>query len=418
MPQRRFFHATGCAIIAFCIATLLNGCTFPPTPARICHLPADIAFQQLPLVADGMIYFGGEFGTVSALNASDGKVIWRTTITQNYLKATPVLANGVLYFGVNNHAVALSASDGKVIWQTNDTQQSSYYGTPALNVQDGLLYFTDGNSVIALHSADGTPAWSTQVIPTMTTYDPLAVSIKDSPVVAGDTVYVGADGVYALDATSGKLRWHTATSVTGAPYAAPVIVGDTLYVSAIDNTESAPQSTPIGKSSYVDALRASDGQRLWHAIIAGWDATNVMIHGATAYLGVQSQTSDGHGFSTIVAIATATGAQQWSAQQAGMINYNSDFPPLVTDDAIYLGGHPLTALDATSHERRWSIGGSYRPATPAAVVAGVLYVGLGGAANFACGATHQQSIDGTVLALHTDNGQVIWKQTLPSIQTP
>ncbi|MBN2294868.1 MAG: PQQ-binding-like beta-propeller repeat protein, partial [Pirellulales bacterium] len=75
-------------------------------------------------------------------------------------------------------------------------------------------------------------------------------------VVAGNMVYFGSsadDKVYALDATSGKLRW---TFITGGPIRlAPTIAGGKLYVGSDDG--------------YIYCLSAADGRLLWRQPVHG-----------------------------------------------------------------------------------------------------------------------------------------------------
>ena len=54
-------------------------------------------------------------------------------------------------------------------------------------------------------------------------------------------------GVYALDITTGELKWKFATKKTFS--SSPCIVGEVLYSGGVD--------------CYVYALRLEDGQKLW-----------------------------------------------------------------------------------------------------------------------------------------------------------
>ncbi|MGB3082666.1 MAG: PQQ-binding-like beta-propeller repeat protein, partial [Candidatus Omnitrophota bacterium] len=58
--------------------------------------------------------------------------------------------------------------------------------------------------------------------------------VNSSPVVSGDTVYVGSeDGfLYALDKESGDLKWKFQTG--SAVNSSPAVSGDTVYVGSED----------------------------------------------------------------------------------------------------------------------------------------------------------------------------------------
>jgi outer membrane protein assembly factor BamB len=62
--------------------------------------------------------------------------------------------------------------------------------------------------------------------------------------VAGGTVYVGSqDGqVYALDATTGSLRWSYPTG--GPVYSGPAVAGGTVYVGSDDHKVYALSAGP------------------------------------------------------------------------------------------------------------------------------------------------------------------------------
>ena len=76
------------------------------------------------------------------------------------------------------------------------------------------------------------------------------------PVIGGDMVFFGSsadDKVYALDATSGAVRW---TFITGGPVRlAPTLAAGKLYVGSDDG--------------YVYCLSAEDGKLLWRQVVHG-----------------------------------------------------------------------------------------------------------------------------------------------------
>ncbi len=76
-------------------------------------------FSPFSAVANGVVYIGYEYpdGSLYALNASTGDLIWKYT-TGNDVITSPAVANGVVYVGSeDNHVYALNASTGALLWK-------------------------------------------------------------------------------------------------------------------------------------------------------------------------------------------------------------------------------------------------------------------------------------------------------------
>ena len=132
-------------------------------------------------------------------NVGSLQLKWSYT-TGGSVYSTPIVVNGVVYFGSFDHNVyALNASTGAVLWSfpTGDLIYSS------VALANGVVYAgsMDGD-LYALNARTGSLRWS---------YPTGPVNVG-SPTVANGVVYVGggSDGVlYALDAKTGALRWSS-----------------------------------------------------------------------------------------------------------------------------------------------------------------------------------------------------------------
>lgn len=97
-------------------------------------------------VSDGEIYVAsndaGTNGTVLALDAEDGSILWRHEVGEPIYGGSMALANGVLYRGTfGGTAFAVDTTDGAVLW-TDDV------GAPlagGLSIVDGTLYIGYGS---------------------------------------------------------------------------------------------------------------------------------------------------------------------------------------------------------------------------------------------------------------------------------
>jgi outer membrane protein assembly factor BamB len=222
------------------------------------------AFSDL-CVADGAIFFQNE-GKLYGYS-QDGHLLWPPlTLFPSDLNHTPTFeyystsafANGLLYLGLfNGTLTAISAATGRVVWSTPVTSGQS--GTAKLlsaqllqmspAVATGLVYIGASDGYLyALDAATGAARWKAQLVKFGQTFDEFAV--MSVPVIAGDVVYLQAgtsDGVSmqqgtlcAVQAHSGKVLWQIDPTklslpqqipeVTAIPNFQPAYVsGETVY---------------------------------------------------------------------------------------------------------------------------------------------------------------------------------------------
>ena len=187
--------------------------------------------ESSPLAWGTTVYFGAQDGTVYAINAPSGTVLW-TYHADGSVKGGVSYANGILYFAdYDGRAYAVRARDGHQIWAASTSGadlgfgSGNFYSTPA--VAFGRVYIgnTDGR-VYSFAASTGQLAWATAT----------GAYVYSSPAVAnvsglGPTVYIGSyDGnLYAFNAQSGTVRWtHNAG---GRISGSPTIGGDVVYYS-------------------------------------------------------------------------------------------------------------------------------------------------------------------------------------------
>ncbi len=90
---------------------------------------------------------GGNGGSVYALDAQTGEVVW-SYATGGAVISSPAVANGVVYVGsFNDNIYALSAATGAVLWsyQTGTRVESS----PA--VSNGIVYVGSSDTIYTFH---------------------------------------------------------------------------------------------------------------------------------------------------------------------------------------------------------------------------------------------------------------------------
>jgi outer membrane protein assembly factor BamB len=134
-------------------------------------------------VVKGVLYLNAR--GITALNASNGTVLWNTSI--QYASGMPAVANGMLYIGSlrKGNVYALNTKTGKVLWtyQTGGPVESS------VAVANGVVYVsaTNASGMYALNAQTGKLLWNYNTGFT-----------QSSPIIVNGMVYVGSGGTYAF----------------------------------------------------------------------------------------------------------------------------------------------------------------------------------------------------------------------------
>jgi outer membrane protein assembly factor BamB len=220
------------------------------------------------------------------------------------------------------------------------------------------------------------------------------------PSLADGIVYLGTQaGVYARDASTGKLRWHTRIGLDfdSAPAVADGIVyaGGYQYKSEIDgylyaisaasgrklwrfdtgNAITVPQSPAVANGVvYVSnnttlyALNAATGSQLWSfAGPAEGELGNIAVSGGVVYLTVEGG---------LDALNAGTGDVLWHAPIPGDDVLGT---PMVAGGVVYVGSNlVLYAISASSGSQRWLhyfSGATGLSFLETAAAKGVIYVG-------------------------------------------
>ncbi|MGA2031134.1 MAG: PQQ-binding-like beta-propeller repeat protein [Thermoguttaceae bacterium] len=151
-----------------------------------------------PIVSGGMVYVPTYAGKLHALSAADGATQW-TFQAGGYLRHSPAVAGGRIYFGAGDGKVYCLATDGTLVWSA--PTGSSFWTSPA--VAGGLVLLGARDGVFYAFAADrGQKVWQTE---------PLGAAILTSASVHEGTVYFASEerAAYAADLRSGKILWRT-----------------------------------------------------------------------------------------------------------------------------------------------------------------------------------------------------------------
>jgi outer membrane protein assembly factor BamB len=190
--------------------------------------PMDTPYGQSVVVADGIIYALGFYGTLSAIDTATGRRLWNVGLLDQDQQApqTPALAvsGGNAYINSSYGPLySVSLTTRKVNW----TYQAEAWPTAAPVIAGGLVYFVDHNGTVhAVTMATGKRAWTF----------PAGITVSISgPAVAGGYVYVATQGgLQQLHATTGAPGW-TYTPPGGTKFVSTPAVGNGLVFAGCDD---------------------------------------------------------------------------------------------------------------------------------------------------------------------------------------
>ena len=315
--------------------------------------------------------YGGDLGNthyspldqISAANFDKLEVAWRFK-TSNLgprpefnLESTPLMANGILYAaaGTRRSIVALDAATGELLWVHSEKEGPRGSAAPRQLSGRGLAYWTDGREERILYVTPG--------------YRLVALNAKTGLPVPGfgqnGVVDLKLDDDQQIDLVTGEVGLH----------ATPVVAGDTVIVGAAHRSGGVPRSKTNVKG-YVRGFDVKTGKRLWifHTIPrpgefgyntwekdsadytgnAGvWGQISVDEELGMVYLPVELPTGDyygghrpGNGLfgESLVAVDLKTGQRQWHYQLVHHGIWDMDIPcaPILVD--LTINGQTVKAV--------------------------------------------------------------------------
>ena len=315
--------------------------------------------------------YGGDLGNthyspldqINAANFSKLEVAWRfKTVNlgprpEFNLEGTPLMANGVIYStaGTRRDVVALDAATGELLWVHGENEGERGKVAPRQLSGRGLAYWTDGAEERILYVTPG--------------YRLIALNAKTGEPVPS----FGVNGVVDLkmnddqeiDPLNGNIGLH----------ATPVVAGDTVIVGAAHHPGGIPKSKTNVKG-FVRGFDVRTGKRLWifHTIPRSdefgydtWEKDSASYTGNTgvwgqisvdeqlgmAFIPVELPTGDfygghrpGNGLfgETVLAVDLKTGQRKWHYQLVHHGIWDMDIPdaPMLVD--ITINGQTVKAV--------------------------------------------------------------------------
>lgn len=166
-----------------------------------------------------VVAVGSEDGKLYAYNADSGELLWSPFVTGDKIWSTPLIANGVIYFGSHDRNVyAVSVADGRELWRF---PTGGAVVTRPLLFQDTLVVGSFDRNLYGINIRDGSRRWAFQSENWF-----WAGAVSNGKVIFAPSM----DGnLYALDA-GGRLLW--AHNMASPIVATPALVARGLVVAS------------------------------------------------------------------------------------------------------------------------------------------------------------------------------------------
>ena len=186
----------------------------------------DASIVSAPAISDGTLYVGTINGSLYALDAATGDVLWQATLDGG-IWGTPALPSPATADG----EAAASAGDAAATPEATPAPTAEASPTAQAAALDGTLYIgtakdPDGGTLYAIDTADGSTIWTVQS----------AGEIASSPIFHENIIYfVTVDGMIRAVNADKTPAWQQ--PVEGKFYTTPVVAGDLLLVAPTNNND-------------------------------------------------------------------------------------------------------------------------------------------------------------------------------------
>jgi outer membrane protein assembly factor BamB len=180
--------------------------------------------------ADGKVYVTTGVGEVAALDAKDGKPLWKVK-PSGPLRGSPTIAFGSVYvMTMDNQIVSLNAADGSLQWnEVAATGQTGVFGVAAPAAGQGTVIagYSTGE-LVAYRYENGRQLWADALARTsLSTSVGVLTDIDADPIIDRGRVFALGQGgrMAAYELVSGQRIWE----LNLAGISTPAIAGDWIF---------------------------------------------------------------------------------------------------------------------------------------------------------------------------------------------
>ena len=265
---------------------------------------------------NNVLVTAGVDGSVVAMNADNGKILWQQKLPVKITSTPAVNDNYVFVTTIDGYLYALNQKNGKQVWKMS--LPSMVLSAPTAT-NDVVVVAAHDATVEAFAADTGRMLWSWDGnVPALTLYG------NASPLIYNNKVYVGfANGqLIALDLYQGLSQWQVPVALPSSPNA----VGSMVDVDATPLEDNDVIFTVAYHGSLM-ALNSSDGKLLWeHPDFSAFETPAIDSNRIVV--------TDDSG--RVFAFDESSGQELWM-QQA--LRYRFVSPPTIINNWVVLGDY-------------------------------------------------------------------------------
>jgi polyvinyl alcohol dehydrogenase (cytochrome) len=327
---------------------------------RVWSAHLDGAVDGTPVIAEGLVVAASAGGTLAALDATSGRQKWAVRGLGS-ISSSPTLGAGDIYVTtLTGRAYAFDRS-GHRMWEWTGPPNAALWASPVVYRHEVIVAVASpygdqpyvAGRLYALDASTGRVRWMTCVRPGCVPGD----GIWSTPAIdPGGTAFVGVgnpdDGVLAFDPLTGERKWLTTLYPDRGR---DLDVGASPVVFTLQGREAIAQATNEGMFAVLDAR---SGDPLWSRELVAGSAVHGLL-ASPAYDGTAFFAASAGDPTGVLALNPTDGSVRW--------RYLTDLPvysaPAVGEGVVLFGtgavfgdvGHgSLEALSASDGSILWS----------------------------------------------------------------
>jgi outer membrane protein assembly factor BamB len=313
-----------------------------------------------PIVHDGTVYFvsvGRRLTSrMHAVDLASGRKIWKGRAYRDL--GGKAITDGEVLLGFFSRGdgdvwvLRYEPDTGRLIWRAHAGANGGAHFDPVL--ADGIVYWSDGDiyGVRALDAASGNEGLLREL-----DCSGCGIAAANGRVYAAGRLVEISDqeplAVYALDALSGTTIWSTP-----APAGVELADYDVFSVVLADERVIAVTKSPSQQGGtrafFLEAFRATDGERLWRTAVGTTDAWPYTLPAADETQ-VVFPSPDGN----LYALNAEDGSLRWKVK-IGVNDrpVSEDYGPAIANGVVWIvtvdgAKDRLTAFDASNGRQLW-----------------------------------------------------------------
>lgn len=180
---------------------------------------------------NGTVFCTTSFGELLALQAQDGKVLWRKPLGAPS-RVAPTIKDGKVYaLTINNETHAFATTNGHSLWNhAGISEAAGILGGASPAVGEGVVVSAySSGEIFAFQESSGQPIWGDLLNPALRIDSVASIAhIRARPVIMGGIVYIISHGgqMVAYDLKTGSRLWQREIGAIRSP----AVIGDSIFV--------------------------------------------------------------------------------------------------------------------------------------------------------------------------------------------